>query len=110
MSEYVKMKDLVGEEVTITGIQSFKYKMWNDAEKRMMASDTPKEGHRKVYQVETDRGLLDVGVGQMGNILEALMSPMDGEVSLFGSTILVKSNGKEGMDIRYFFEQVKEDV
>lgn len=108
MSEFVKMSSLVDGQFTITGIQGFKYKMWDPGAKKMQVMNEPTKGFRKVYQVETDKGILDLGTGQIGAVLEALLSVGTGEVKLFGSTVSVKSNGKTGMDIRYFFDGVDE--
>jgi hypothetical protein len=74
----------------------------------MDTSDTYIEGYRKVYEVDTDQGKLDLGSGQIGSLLEA--SLYNGKSDLNGMTFKVKSNGKEGMDIRYFFNAVKGEV
>jgi len=46
--------------------------------------------------------------GQLGNLLEAVF--YNGEAKLTGTTYEVKSNGKTGMEIRYFFNVKKQDL
>lgn len=102
---FTKLKDLIDQDFTIEEVQGFKYKMWSDADKRMVVSDGPKEGHRKVYQVQTDKGLMDLSTFQIGNLLECVFE--DGSATLIGRTFHVKSNGKTGKEIFYFFNEVK---
>lgn len=102
---YTKLKDLVDDQFTIEEAYSFKWKMWSPDTKRMLVSDDYMEGYRKVYAVKTDKGVLDLGPGQIGNLLEAVY--YKGDANLINKTFKVKSNGKTGMDIRYFFNPVK---
>lgn len=102
--KYTKLKDLIDGQFTVEGVGRYTYKMWSEGEKRFVASETPQEGFRKVYPVETDKGKLDLGAGQIGALLEAVLK--DGEASLVGKTFGVKSNGKSGIDVRYYFNPV----
>lgn len=102
MSEYTKLKDLVGSTFTVKSVGVPAYKMWSEGEKRFVTSVTPQEGFRKVYPTDTDKGKLDLGSGQIGSLLETTLE--DGKAELTGKTFKVASNGKSGIDIRYFFD------
>lgn len=102
--KFVKMSSLVGQEFTVIGFHGYKFKMWIPEESRMHISDTYAEGHRKMYSIETDKGTLDVSQSQMGNLLEGVVS--GGEANIIGKTYTVKSNGKTGMEIRYYINPV----
>lgn len=104
MEAYVKLKDLVGSTFEVLEVPSYTYKKWDDSEKKMLVSDLYVEGYRKLYQVKTNKGRLDMGTGQLGNLLEAVF--YQGKADLIGKTFEVKSNGKDGMDIRYFFNVI----
>lgn len=98
---FTKLSALVGDDFTIKEIKGMSYKKWNPATNKPETSQEPQKGFAKKYSLDTDKGLLDLGAGQMGNILEACLK--DGVADLNGKTIAVKSNGKTGMEIRYFF-------
>lgn len=104
--DYTKLSNLVNDKFTINKIYGYKFKMWSNADRRMIVSDTYQKGFRKVYEVETDKGKLDLGTGQLGNLLEAVFK--DGKADLNGKTFSVKSNGKTGIDTRYYFDVVGE--
>lgn len=99
--QYTKLSALVDDKFTITEAYGFTWKKWDDVNKKMLMSDNYEEGYRKVYAVNTDKGVLDLGSGQLGNLLEAVY--YKGEANLINKTFQVKSNGKTGMDIRYYF-------
>jgi len=105
---YLKLSELVNEEDnTFTVLKSFgyKWKKWDNESKKMLVSDDYQEGYRKIYALETDKGELGVGPGQLGNLLEPVFK--NGEANLIGQKYAVKSNGKSGMEIRYFFNPVR---
>lgn len=109
--KYTKLSALVGDTFTIERVSEYQWKRWNQAEGKYEKSDTYQKDFKKTYTLETDKGLLDLSQGQLGTILETVS--YKGEASLPGKTVQVKSNGKTGMDIRYFFNAVsskKEDV
>lgn len=106
MDKFVKLSDLVGSEFTIEDVGGYKFKAWDNENKKMLVSDTYVKGYRKIYPVTTDKGLLDLGAGQLGNLLEAVFD--HGQANLRGVTFEVKSNGKTGLDIRYYFNPVKQ--
>jgi len=107
MNDYTKLSSLVNGTFTITKFNGYKWKMWDNVEKKMLISDTWQKDYRKVYQVETDRGLLDLSASQTGVLLETVVR--NGIADLNGRTFQVKSNGKSGMDIRYFFNAIQDN-
>lgn len=104
--QYTSLSKLVNDKFTIKAVKGYSYKMWSNADKRYVSRDTYAEGFSKKYQVDTDKGLLDLGTGQLGNLLETVFK--DGQADLNGKTFEVKSNGETGMSIRYFFSEVKD--
>lgn len=106
MSDYTKLSNLVDDTFTVNKVFGYKFKMWDNVTRNMRISDTWVEGHRKMYTLDTDKGTLDLSASQMGNILEAVTN--DGRADVNGRTFSVKSNGKSGMDIRYYINAVKD--
>lgn len=105
---YTKLSDLVGENVKIEKVFPYKFKMWDNAQHKMLISDDWQEGYRKIYTADTNKGRLDLSSSQLANMLEAVTE--DGRADVNGRTFNIKSNGKMGMEIRYFFNAVKEDA
>lgn len=103
--KYTKLSALVDDTFTVEASLGYKFKKWDTTENKMLSSDSWQEGYQKKYTVETDKGVLDLGTGQMGSLLEAVF--VNGEAHLIGTTYEVKSNGKTGMEIRYFFNVKK---
>lgn len=104
MAEYTKLSALVNDEFTVEKSYGFQWKMWDEGSKRFVLSDKYEDGFRKVYTVVTDKGNLDLGAGQLGNLLESVYNK--GESNIIGKTFSVKSNGKEGKDVRYYLKPV----
>lgn len=104
---YIKLSDLVGDQFTIEKAGGYNFKKWDDNAKRMLISETYQEGYRKVYTVDTDKGRMDLGSGQISSLLEAVYK--NGVADITNRTFTVKSNGKTGMDIRYFFNAMREE-
>ena len=98
--KYTKLKDLVGSSFTVEKVWGYKWKMWLPAENRMHVAEKWEKDHQKKWGVETDRGELDVSDYQFGAMLSSVFK--DGSSTLNGQTFEVKSNGKEGKEIRYF--------
>lgn len=107
MSEvtYTKLGDLIGKEFTVNKVWGYSFKKWDDANKKMLIFDQYEEGSRKVWGVDTDKGKLDLGKYQLGDMLTNVMK--DGIADLNGKTFSVKSNGKTGMEVRYYLNHVK---
>lgn len=104
--QYTKLSALVGDTFTVEKAYGFTWKKFDPESKRMLISETYEEGYRKIYSLDTDKGKLDVSGSQLGNLLEGTYK--NGEANIVGRTFAVKSNGKTGMDIRYFLNPVKE--
>jgi len=106
--KFVKMGDLVGSQFTVDSVGKYQYKKWDNEEKKMLMSDTWVQGYQKVYPVNTDRGTVDMNSGKMGEMLESVSR--DGQSTIIGRTFNVKSNGKTGMEIRYFLNPERLDT
>jgi len=106
--KFVKMSDLVNERFTVVKVGKFNYKKWDNENRKMLVSESWVQGYNKVYQVETDRGLVDMSSAKLGEMLESVSK--FGESSVVGRVYNVKSNGKSGMDIRYFINPERTDT
>lgn len=98
MNSYVKLRDLTA--FTVMGDNGYSYKKWNQAEGKMEISDKWQEGFRKMFSIETDQGTLDLSQAQLGQMLASAYR--DGAANIIGNKFNVKTNGKTGMEIRYF--------
>lgn len=105
--QYTKLSNLVGQDFTVEKVWGYKFKQWLPETKTMKSEDTWFEGSRKVYQVVTDKGQLDLGTGQIGNLFESVQH--GGKSDIIGVTFNVKSNGKTGKDIRYYLNPVRKE-
>lgn len=106
-TKYIKLVDLVDNSFTVEKVFYPQYKMWDNDAKRMLISDRWEKGYRKIYGVVTDKGTLDLSSNQIGTMLESVSK--GGEAKITGRTFNVKSNGKTGMDIRYYINPLKEE-
>lgn len=104
---YIKLSELVGDKFTISKVWGYKWKKWDDNEKKMLVSDTYEEGHSKRYNLETDRGELEVSSSQLSQMLEGVVQ--DGVANVNNRTFTVKSNGKTGQEIRYWINATKSE-
>jgi hypothetical protein len=102
---FTKLSNLVGQQFTVEKVAGYKFKMWSTEEGKMIVQDEPEKGFRKLYQVDTDKGLLDLSQSQMGTLLEGVSHV--GKSDIIGATFDVKSNGKSGMEIRYYLNPVR---
>jgi len=100
MQEFVKLGSLVGNVFTVTKVGPYSFKMWSPTENKMLVSDTWQQGYQKKYRVETDKGILELSSSQLSQLLEGVVK--DGVADINGRSFQVKSNGKTGMEIRYF--------
>jgi hypothetical protein len=105
--KYIKLSDLVDGEFTVEKVFFPQYKMWDNDAKKMLVSERWEQGYRKIYGVVTDKGTLDMSASQIGNMLEGVSK--GGEAKIVGRTFKVKSNGKTGMEIRYYINPTKEE-
>lgn len=106
--KYTKLSALIDSEFTIDKVYGYKFKKWDTDSGRMLSEDNWFEGARKVYQVETDKGTLDLSESQLGTIMVKVSHA--GASDVIGCTVAVKSNGETGINIRYFLNPVKTAV
>ena len=104
MTEYTKLSALVNSTFKLNRIIGSAYKMWDNDSRKMLSSDTPSKGYKKVYTVDTDKGVLDLSSSQFGVLLELVS--VSGLADINNKTFEVKSNGQTGQEIRYFFNYV----
>lgn len=102
---YTKLSNLVNQEFVVLKVNRWSFKKYDPESKRMLMSDSYEQGYSKVYQLDTDKGKLDIRAGQLGNMLEGCVR--DGVSDINNQTFLVKSNGKTGIDIRYYLNPVR---
>lgn len=102
---YTKLSDLVNNEFTVEEAYGYQWKRWNPEIKRFEISEQFNKDFKKTYSIKTDKGVLDLGSGQLSTLLEATY--YKGKADIVGKRFEVKSNGKTGMDIRYFFNLKK---
>lgn len=103
--EYTKLPNLVNKDFTVLEAYGYEYKKYDPDSRRFITSETYQEGFRKTYTIKTDAGKLDLGSGQLASLLEAVYRK--GEANIINKTFHVKSNGKTGLDIRYYFNPVR---
>lgn len=106
MSKYFKLKDIT--EFNVTKVFGYKWKLWVEAENRMVESDVWFQGASKKYNlgvtVNGEQGYLEVSQNQLANMLEAFHK--DGQSNIISQAFKVKTNGKTGMEIRYYINPV----
>lgn len=102
--EYIKLSD--GLHFTVNKVAGFTYKMWDVGGKKMVTSDSWKEGFTKKWQVETDKGILDLSQSQLSACLVTTFDVRTQMADIANAKFQVKTNGKTGMEIRYFFNRV----
>jgi hypothetical protein len=96
------------KQFTIESFKGKKYKKWDAENKRMLESPTWQDGYRLMYRFEATEGILELSKSQVGEMCASVLDQY-GRANLSGVTFLVKTNGKTGMDIRYFFNPVKKE-
>lgn len=99
--KYTKLSELVGSEFTIQKDNGYKWKMWDVGTKKMLVQDEWFNGAKKTYTFDTDKGRLDLTESQLGQLLSKVY--YNGSAVIDGATFEVGSNGKTGMEIRYWF-------
>lgn len=101
MADFTKLSALVDQEFKVLKGKGYHFQQWDNDNRTMKKDDKWFEGAQKKYEVETDKGILTLGPGQLGALLQETYK--EGEANINGVTFHVKSNGKSGMEIRYFF-------
>lgn len=102
---FTKLSSLVDSQFTIERVGNFVFKKWDTEKGKMVTGDQWFEGARRLFSIDTDKGTLDLSEGQLGSIFVKLQHA--GQSNVIGATVQVKSNGKTGMDIRYYLNPVK---
>lgn len=109
MSEITQKKFLKLSQIKQFSVVKFlgkKFKKWDVENKKMLESTTWQEGYRLMYKFEMKDGILELSKSQVGDMCASILNEK-GVSNLFGNTFNVKTNGKSGMDIRYFFNPVQ---
>lgn len=101
-TQYTTLSKLVNDTFIITGCKGWTWKKWDNENKKMLLSMNWAEGYRKMFTFITSKGQLDLSEGQVGQILARAFNNKELSAKLSGAEVAVKSNGKTGMDIRYF--------
>lgn len=104
--QYTSLSKLVDQQFTVEEAYGFEYRKWDQASGRKLRSDKWEEGFKKEYDVKTDKGNMSLSQGQLGQLLTSVYSK--GEANIVGKTFHVKTNGKSGMEIRYFLNLVRD--
>lgn len=104
--KFNKLSNLVDDTFTVEKVWGYKFKTWDDLNKKMLVSETYEKGYRKIYSVDTSEGTLDLSASQIGQMFESISK--DGQSDLNGRTFAVKSNGQTGKEIRYYINPTKE--
>lgn len=106
--KYTRLSKLVDEDFTVIKVNGYSWKKWDPVAKTMLTSETYAPEHSKKYDVDTDKGKMDLSPSQIGSMLEGVLK--DGKADLTDRTFHVKSNGKTGMEIRYFINPVRNET
>lgn len=103
--KYTKLSELVGSEFTIQAVKRYVFKKWDAQSSKMISEDNYFEGARKIFELDTDKGKLDLSESQIGTIFAKVQHA--GQADIIGTVVGVKSNGKTGIDIRYYLNPQK---
>lgn len=105
--KFVKLSSLVGSGFSVEKYNGYSFKKWDTEQNKMLTAQSYVEGYKKSYSFDTDKGQLDLSSAQLGQALEGVFK--DGSSTIVGRTFAVKSNGKTGMEIRYWINPVQRD-
>lgn len=104
--DFIKLKDITS--FTVEKVWGFKFKMWDKEQNKMLVSDSWMKGFTKKWDVDTKQGKLDLSDSQFAQMLSSCFDSKSGTSSPVGKTFSVKTNGKTGMDIRYYINLVRD--
>lgn len=102
--KYLKLKEISG--FTVEKVWGYNWQKWDENENKMIREQKYFEGARKIYDIDCKEGKLSVSSNQIGSMLADCMQ--DGIADLNGKSFEVKNNGKEGMEIRYYINLVRD--
>lgn len=103
-----------GYQFTVDGILHFFWEAWDNANKRFEVSPQPVPATNsgdlrfaKKWLIKTKTGTLKLSQAQIADCLEKCLQKT-GTANLIGKSFRVKTNGKTGMEIRYWFNPMRE--
>lgn len=98
MPNYTYLKNT--PNFTIKSYKGKSWVFWNATEKKMLKSDTYVKDYKAQYQFELDNGdILSLSKDQVGQML---VNCLEVGKALSGMTFEAKTNGKTGLDTRWF--------
>lgn len=109
MSQYSRFKLKEVQLFTVNKVFGYDWVEWNNETKEMKREKDWFQGAKKQYNlgvsVNGEQGYLNVSSNQLAYMFESVQK--DGVSDLIGVQFTVKTNGKEGKDIRYFINPVR---
>lgn len=105
--KFVKLSSLVGSGFSVEKYNGYSFKKWSTEENRYLTAQEYVKDYKKTYSFDTDKGQLDLSSAQLGQALEGVFK--DGTSTIVGRTFAVKSNGKSGMEIRYYINPAQRE-
>jgi hypothetical protein len=103
--KFVKLSELVDQEITVKSIGLFKFVAWDNEAKKYITQNDWFKGATKKYPIEIEQGTVDIGANHVGAMFEGVQQ--NGQSDIIGATFKIKSNGKTDKDIRYFINAVR---
>lgn len=104
---YIRLSQLDRKTFTVKKYLGRHWQKYNEAEKRYEKSDSPQQGFSERFKFETDKGELEVSRANVGDMCAAVLN-QEGQANLLEKTFSVKTNGKEGKEIRYWLNLVRQ--
>jgi len=101
--EFKKLSEVT--ELTVVKVWGYKWKKWDNEQSKMLVSDTYQQGYSKKYSLECTDFNIEVSSHQYASMLEGVSN--GGVADVNNKTFSVKTNGKTGMEIRYYINPVK---
>jgi hypothetical protein len=83
------------------------YQAWDQVNNKSLKSDVWQDGYKAKFLFEGDDFLIDLSQDNVNQMLGACLKP-DGTSSVLEKSFEVKTNGKTGMEIRYYFNLMKD--
>ena len=101
--KFFKASELVNSQFRLVSVEGATYSKWDEYEKKFIKSDVPHQGYSRKWKLNIktvkEDGMLEASDNIMSQIL---LEAFDKGVEPIGQIIHLKSNGKEGMEIRYY--------
>ena len=100
---FAKLSQL--SQFTVKEFKGSTWKKYDEVNKKMLVSPSYQQGYSLRFTLETEHGTLDISKSNMGELLVGVQQ--GGKADIVGQTYSVKTNGKTGMEIRYFLNPAK---